>query len=92
MNDNNLDAFLKKMDFMKLGRAISEENWQIAMMTVTRLGNEAKKEEIDIFDKYFAQIRQCIIAKNKIQGLNVMSLITAKRVSLINNYKSLAEK
>lgn len=92
MCDEKVFEYLKKMDFMKLGKAISESNWQIAMMTVSRLQNDAKTLEITEFDNYYPRLRQCIAAKNRLQGLNIMSQITSKRVSLINNYKSREEK
>lgn len=76
--------FLKGPDFMKLGRAIQSENWQLAAMTLRRLRQNAADAGITVFDRQFMGLGQCVNARQKTEAQNCLALVTAKRVSLLN--------
>ena len=78
------DEFLKSPDFMRLGQSISHASWQAAGMCASRMQKNAKEADIHDFDRQLIGIKQCIANRNKSEALNILALITAKRVQLIN--------
>ncbi len=73
------EEFLASKDFLKLGQAVNHENWQVALMTVTRMQKNASEACPNLFDRKLSNIRQCILHRQKAQALDVLSLIVAVR-------------
>lgn len=84
--DELVENFVNSHDFMKLGQAITHKNWQVAMMSVTRLQKAAEAAGLTQFDRNFKGIRQCIIAHDGKQGLDILTQAVAKRVQLMQQY------
>lgn len=76
--------FLRSMDFLKIGKAIQSENWQIAAMTAQRMTKNAQDAGVKEFDRQLTGLRQCINARQKAEAQNLLALITSKRVMLLN--------
>lgn len=81
------EEFLKSKDFMKLGQAITHKNKQVAVLTANRLLKNCTEAGVEGFDKNFTAIRQCIMTTNYIEALNILTLVTAKRVKLLKKYE-----
>lgn len=81
-------AFLKSLDFMKLGQAIHREQWQGAAMTVRRMDLKAKEIGMNEFEKNFAAIRQCVNRKEKHEAKQIMAVIINKRANYLNRILS----
>ena len=81
--EDQLELFLKSLDFMKLGQTIEHENWQIAGMTAQKLQKHAKEAGTALFDRQFINIKQCIGQKNKKQAQDILAVIIAKRTKLL---------
>ena len=77
--------FLKSYDFLKLGENINHGNYQAAYMAASRMQKNAKEAGISIFDRQLISIKQCINARQKNEALNILTLMTNKRVQLLNN-------
>lgn len=82
------EEFLHSYDFLKLGESINHQSWQSAMMTVTRMQKNAKEAGIDSFDRNLLQIRQCIIAKQKAEALNILTIMVQRRVQMLKAEKT----
>jgi len=80
-------AFIQSLDFMRLGQAINRSQWQSAAMTLQRMRRNAKQAGITEFDRQFMGIGQCINRKNGQEAKQVLALIVAKRVKMINELK-----
>lgn len=81
------EEFLKSKDFMKLGQAITHQNRQVAIMTANRLIKNCKEAGVEGFEKNFTAIRQCVMAMKFSDALNILTLVTAKRVKLLKKYE-----
>lgn len=90
MNENESARleFLKSYDFMKLGQAVNHKNWQVAAMTVQRMQSRIKELELDVFERQFTGIRQCILHKNDKQAKDILALVMAKRAQFLKAYDS----
>lgn len=77
-------AFLKSMDFLKLGQSIQHENWQVVLMCTKRMETNAKECEMEEFLRWFTGIRQCAFHRNRAEALQLMTLVTGKRVQYLN--------
>lgn len=75
--------FIKGYDFMRLGQAISHQQWQAAAMTIRRMEMQAKKPELEGFARQFAGIRQAIMRKDEHEAKQILALVTAKRVAML---------
>lgn len=75
----NREEFLASKDFLKLGQAVNHENWQVALMTVTRMQKNASEACPGLFDLKLSNIRQCILHHQKSQALDILALIVAIR-------------
>ena len=82
-------AFLKGLDFMKLGQAINHEQWQSAAMIIQRMSKNAKDAGIREFDRLFTGIRQNINRKNAYEAKQLLSLVINKRVQMLNQVKEI---
>ena len=81
--ENTQYDFLRSYDFMKLGQALNHRNWQIAMLTLQRMQREAKEAGLEIFERQFGNLRQCIISRQDKQTKDILALVTAKRAQLL---------
>jgi len=77
-------SFLKSLDFLKLGQSIQHENWQVVLMCTKRMENGAKECGMEEFLHWFTGIRQCAFQRNKASALQLMTLVTGKRVQYLN--------
>ncbi len=78
--------FLKSLDFMKLGQAISHEQWQSAAMIVRRLEQNAQKADFyTAFERQFVSLRQNINRKNVYEAKQILALVVNKRALYLNN-------
>ena len=85
MNEEQI-AFLKGYDFMRLGQAIAHGQWQSAAMAVRRMEMKAKELEMGEFARSLGNLRLIIMRKEEVQAKQILSMITAKRVQLLNRY------
>lgn len=81
--------FLQSYDFMKLGQAINHRNWQAAAMTVQRMQSRIQALGLDVFERQFTGIRQCILHKQERQAKDILALVMARRAQML---KAQAEK
>lgn len=81
------EEFLQSPDFMKLGQSINQNIWQAAGMCATRMQRNAKEAEIHDFDRQLIGIKQCIANRNKKEALDILAVITSRRVSMLKNIK-----
>lgn len=79
----NKEEFLKCLDFMKLGQAISHGSWQAAGMCAARMQRNAKEAEIHDFDRQLIGIKQCVANRNKKEALDILAVMTSKRVTML---------
>lgn len=87
----NKEEFLKSKEFMKLGRAIENGNWQIAGMTAQRMQKMAKEACVADFDRQFIMIKQCIAGRKKTEALNALAGVVSKRVQMLKTYSEGSE-
>ena len=78
-------AFLKCMDFMRLGQAIDHKQWQSASMIVRRLDDMAHEAGINDFERAFTGIRQSINRKDMAEAKQILSIIVNKRAKYLND-------
>lgn len=89
MSENNREAvvkFLKSYDFMFLSQAIIHKNFNSAMMNVQRMQKEAEDAGLGEFARMFGGIRQCLIRYDYNAAIDVMSLVTSRRVQMLKQY------
>ena len=85
--ESEILAFYKSLDFMKLGQAIQKENWQTAAMIQRRMETKIKELQLEEFSTNIMNLRQCIIRKDVHGGKQILALMIAKRVRVLNNSK-----
>ncbi|WP_461813100.1 hypothetical protein [Faecalimonas sp.] len=78
-----LSAFVKSMDFMKIGRAVSAKQWPLAMITLRRMMQKGKELKIKNMEMVFLRLRKEIGEKNGVAVKNTLALLTQKRVQMI---------
>ena len=78
-------AFLKCMDFMRLGQAIDHKQWQSASMIVRRLDDMAREAGINDFERAFTGIRQSINRKDMTEAKQILSIVVNKRAIYLND-------
>lgn len=76
--------FLKSLDFMRLGQALSREQWQSAAMVVRRLEEKEKAAGMNEFEKNFTNLRQCINRKQKEEAKQILCIVISKRAKHLN--------
>ena len=76
--------FLKSLDFMRLGQAINQNQWQSAAMIVRRLGQTATAVGFADFERQFTGLRQCINRKNTYEAKQILALVVNKRAKYLN--------
>lgn len=77
------EEYLKSLDFMRLGQSINHGVWQAAGMTAARMQKNAKDAEVHDFDRQLIGIKQCIANRNKSEALNILAVMTSKRVQML---------
>ena len=81
--EQDVIKFIKGYDFMRLGQAISHQQWQAAAMIIRRMEMQAKKPELEGFARQFAGIRQAIMRKDGREAKQILAVVTAKRVAML---------
>ena len=79
-----VSGFLESYDFMKLGQAIRKEQWNSVMMILRRMDQTLKRLEIVSFGKQIQGLRLAASAREVIQAKQILALLVAKRVQLLN--------
>ena len=85
--EQDVIQFIKGYDFMRLGQAISHQQWQAAAMTLRRMEMQAKKPELACFARQFAGIRQAIMRKAGNEAKQILAQVTAKRVRMLEQIR-----
>lgn len=71
---------------MRLGQAMQQGSENMAMMIVTHLQQAAAEAGVtDDFDMNLKGLRQCIIGRDIKQAQDILAVVTAKRVKMIND-------
>ena len=76
-------SFVRSLEFMRLGQAISHKQWQAAAMKANKLTKEIQKLGITGFERPMTGVRQNVNRKNGEEALQALSLIINKRVKLL---------
>lgn len=87
-----LAAFIKSYDFMRLGQAIHRGQWQSAAMTIRRMDLQAKKLELTAFARPFAGLKQAIACKNVQEAKQILTAVTTRRVKLLEELNAVQAK
>lgn len=75
---------LRGYDFMRLGQSINSGKWQTVAIITKSLAKKLSDVGITEFDRWLTGIRQCANGRNKAEALQLMTLVTNRRVQLIN--------
>lgn len=78
-----LNTFIKGMDFMKIGQAASRKQWSSAMMTLRRMTQKGNELGMKNMEMIFLRLRKEIGEKNIVAVKNTLALLTQKRVQII---------
>lgn len=78
-----LAKFVRSLEFMRLGQAISHKQWQAAAMKATKLTKEVQRLGITGFERPMTGVRQNVNRKNGEEALQALSLIINKRVKML---------
>lgn len=84
--NEKLQRFLEGSDFMRLGHAIETGNQQAAIMIVNGMQRQLAEAECDVFASNLINIRQCIINGAKTDALDILSVMTVRRIQLQKNF------
>ncbi len=76
-------SFVRSLEFMRLGQAISHKQWQAAAMKANKLTKEIQRLGITGFERPMTGVRQNVNRKNGEEALQALSLIINKRVKLL---------
>lgn len=84
MEDNNekIRRFLAGTDFMRLGHAIEAGNQQISIMIINGMQRQLAEAESSLFARELINLKQCIANNATSDALEILSLITARRIQL----------
>ena len=85
MVEKEILDFYKSLDFMKIGQAIQRKNWQAAAMIERRMEKQIRDLKIKELDSNIVGLRQCINRKDVQGAKQVLSIIIAKRVKVLNS-------
>ena len=81
---NDVKAFIHSYEFIQLGQAINRKQWQAAGMKIQKMSAKAKKLGMTGWENQFTGMKQNIARKNDREALQILSLITTKRVKILN--------
>ncbi len=76
-------SFVRSLEFMRLGQAISHKQWQAAAMKANKLTKEIQRLGIIGFERPMTGVRQNVNRKNGEEALQALSLLINKRVKLL---------
>ena len=77
-------SFIRSYEFMQLGQAINRKQWQAAGMKIQKMSAKAKKLGMTGWENQFMGMKQNIARKNDQEALQILALMTTKRVKLLN--------
>lgn len=80
----DVKAFIHSYEFMQLGQAINRKQWQAAGMKIQKISAKAKKLGMTGWNNQFMGIKQNIARKDEKEALQILALLTTKRVKLLN--------
>lgn len=75
---------LQGQDFLRLGHCIQGKQWHLVMSNSARLKVRCGELGITCFDNYLRGIRDAARRQDSAEALQIMGMITAKRVQLRN--------
>lgn len=75
-----LSELMHSYTFLQLGQAISHDNRQAASMALRRLENACREAGFDEWKIQLAGLRGAIAGGNKQEALQILTIITNKRV------------
>lgn len=78
-----LEAFLHSYDFMRIGQAVTKEQWPSAMMTLRRMEQVTRRLGLDGMTRQCGQLRAALNERSKERAKNALALLTQKRVQLL---------
>lgn len=84
--NDKLQRFLEGSDFMRLGHAIETGNQQAAIMIINGMQRRLEDAECDAFASNLINIRQCIINGAKTDALDILSVMTVRRIQMQKNF------
>ena len=82
--ENEKLTFLRSNDFLKLGTAVNDKNWDIVMMTVRRMEQKAQELGMDDMARRLKQVKIAAQSRNREQGLASIAQISSRRAQFIN--------
>lgn len=85
---NAIRDFFFSQDFMRLGQSVNRAQWQAASMKAMKMSARAKEIGCVGIEKTMTGIRQNINTKNKEQVLQLLALLTQKRVKIITFFQN----
>ncbi|MGN0342829.1 MAG: hypothetical protein ACI4DO_08550 [Roseburia sp.] len=77
--------FLRGLDFLKMGQAVSHEQWQTAAMTAQRMERNIRQTGLLDMERNIMGLKQAIRCKNQVEAKQILSQLVAKRVQLLRN-------
>lgn len=80
----DVKAFIHSYEFMQLGQAVNRKQWQAAGMKIQKMSAKAKELGMTGWSSQFTGMKQNIARKNDREALQILSLMTTKRVKLLN--------
>lgn len=88
MSEQNekLRSFLAGTDFMRLGHAVETGNRQTAIMIVNGMQRQLAEAGSSLFARELINIKQCIANGAKADALEILSLMTVRRIQLQKEY------
>ena len=81
---NDVKTFIHSYEFMQLGQAVNRKQWQAAGMKIQKMSAKAKKLGMTGWENQFMGMKQNIARKNDQEALQILALMTTKRVKLLN--------
>lgn len=87
-----LERFLKSYDFMRLGQGINHGQWNTAQMKSAAMNRTAMKLGLMSWSRQLQGIRQAAATKNREEANQLLSLIIARRVKLIELLKDIRDE
>lgn len=84
----DLKKYISSQDFMKIGQAVTHNQWVAASMAVQRLIDGARKLELKGFERPLAGLKQAVLRKNVAEAKQTLAQVMVKRVDM---YKQLFE-
>ena len=80
----DVKSFMRSYEFMQLGQAVNRKQWQAAGMKIQKMSAKAKKLGMTGWTNQFTGMKQNIARKNDKEALQILALMTTKRVKLLN--------